>query len=393
MQKFSLAPMLVAGAVVFGMNAHAIAQEAAQNPERGKSVEDRAKERGSSEDYKPRGATVGTFKLYPTLSVTEEYQTNIYAANSNIKDDWITIYTPSVKLNSDWNNHAINLSGKGEIVRYSSYDADNVENFDVVADGRIDVTRNLKLTAGASHGVGHEDRGSPNAVNGVNPTETDTQIFKIGVSYKPGRYSYSVDVNTRKKNYVDAVTSTGSVTNNDDRDRQRDKVTARAGFEYLPGTVAFVRASYYRIEYDVEAGQDDNGEDRDSKGYEIVVGSDLDFTGVVTGRAFAGYMRQNYDDNGLKSIKGPTVGASVRGELSSITSYRFSLDRSIQETTTARSSGYVSSNATVRLSHEFLRNLVGRVRAKASLSDYQGTARKDYTYTGCDLNRSTQHIR
>ncbi|NQV56654.1 MAG: outer membrane beta-barrel protein, partial [Rhodospirillales bacterium] len=26
--------------------------------------------------------------------------------------------------------------------------------------------------------------------------------------------------------------------------------------------------------------------------------------------------------------------------------------------------------------------LVGRVRAKASLSDYQGTARKDYTYTG-----------
>ena len=142
----------------------------------------------------------------------------------------------------------------------------------------------------------------------------------------------------------------------------------------------FIKSSFNQISYD--AATDDNGEDRDSEGYVAVVGTGLDFTGTTTGEIFAGYMSQDYDDATLKSISGYTLGAGLLAELSGDTSLRIDIGRTIQETTSAGSPGYISSNVTVRLTREFLRNFIGRVKAKYSTSDYQGITKEDETFTG-----------
>lgn len=366
--------------IVFSQNAQAQKNDP-KKPTRGQDVEERMKQRESSDQYRPRGARMGSFQLFPSVNLIEEYNDNIYAASSGEKSDFITKITPELSLESDFKNHSLIIVGGAEVARYASHNDDDHENFNFSADARIDASRALKFNLGGAYALDHEDRGSPDEANGIKPTEFNTQEIKAGLEYKPNRIGVSFDYVLKQADYDDVSTTSG-ITNNDDRDREKSTFTGRVGYEYLPDTEMFIRSSYNEIAYDAEAATDDNGEDRDSTGYVAVIGTGLNFTGTTTGEVFAGWMSQDYDDATLQTISGYTLGAGLLSELSADTSLRIDVGRTIEETTTAGSSGYIASSLSVSVTTEFLRNLIGRVKGKYSTSDYQGITKEDETFTG-----------
>ena len=84
----------------------------AQEPERGETVTSRTRP-----ELDPLGAHSGGFLLYPKVSIVEEFNDNIFAADNNQEIDFITAVTPGERLRSERNNQALNFEGSATIGR------------------------------------------------------------------------------------------------------------------------------------------------------------------------------------------------------------------------------------------------------------------------------------
>ncbi len=355
------------------------AQTGDEEPTQGQGVEERQSERAKGDAFTPIGARVGSFQLFPAMDVDIEYGDNIYATQTGEKDDWLTRIRPELSLNSDWSNHALNFKGTGEFVRYDEYTDDDVENYDIETDARLDLYRSLTVTMGAAYGLGHGTRGDPDASSAAkSPEESVTTSANIGLAYDPNKFSSSLDLTYKDEDYDDVLNTDSTITNNDDRDKDKYELTGRLGYEYLPGTDAFIKASVNEIDY-VDSTED-GGENRDSDGFSVVVGTGLAFTEIVRGDVFVGYMEQSYADASLGDVNSPTAGASVSWDATPLITVNGSLSRSITETTTSGSPAYLSTVASLSADYEILRHLTADAEVKWTRDDYEKITKEDDTF-------------
>ena len=174
--------------------------------------------------------------------------------------------------------------------------------------------------------------------------------------------------------FDDVETSTGTL-NEDDRDRTIVEGTVRAGYEIVPEYEAFVRGSVNSRLYDSDF--DDQGLNRDSFGYEFVVGTAIDFSGVTFGDIYVGYISQEYDDDNLSTVEGVTFGGKVTWNLSGLTTLTGSVARTIEEAISSRASGRFTTRAGITVDHELLRNLLFNASVLGIRRDYEGIDREE----------------
>ena len=340
----------------------------------------------------PLGMRVGTFLLYPKISVTETYDDNIFRVEEDKDHDLITTIGPEFDLRSDWNNHAFNLRGDARIDRFARSEKENVEDYNVDADGRYDITRNIFLFGFLGYSQLSEDRGSPDDAGGVVPTEYNAYRGGVRYFHRLNRVSFRLDAEAQKFDFDDV--SRGPLllpVNNDDRDRLESNVTLRAGYEIVPEYEAFVRATGNNRAY--RTAVDDTGVGRDSQGYEIVTGVAIDFTGITFGNLFAGYRKQWYDDDNLSTIEGITGGANITWNVTPLTTFHAGIVRRVEETTAIvagrRSSGFFATRYSVSADHEVLRNLLLNASVALTENDYKGIDREDRIY---DVGVSARYL-
>src|SRR3546814_7236260 len=75
------------------------------------------------------GVRLGGFLLLPDLTVAESFNSNIYATQNNPASDFITALSPKVDLRSDWGSHALNLHADSTLVRYTTHDSENYNDY------------------------------------------------------------------------------------------------------------------------------------------------------------------------------------------------------------------------------------------------------------------------
>ena len=345
----------------------------------------------------PLGMRVGTFLLYPKVSVFESYDDNIFRTESPIDSvgDFITVLKPEFDLRSDWSNHAINLRGDARFGRYLKRESENYENFNVDADGRYDITRNIFVFGFVGYSQLSEDRGSPEDVGGVDPTEYDVRRGSVRYFHQLNRVSFRLDAAAQKYDFDDVSTGTPPVctpnispfcrANNDDRDRLQTQLTLRTAYEIVPEYDAFVRGTVNNRAYSTQV--DDNGFSRDSQGYELVAGVAIDFTGITFGDLFVGYREQWYDDDNLSTIEGITGGANLTWNVTPLTTVHAGVVRRVEESTSIQAgppvrgaSGFFATRYSVSADHELLRNLLLNANVALTENDYKGIDRKDRIY-------------
>lgn len=337
----------------------------AQEPKRLETVAER-----KQESYDPAGIRAGSFNIFPKGEVKETYNSNIYAANSEEKSDFITTVSPSVDVKSDFSRHALNFQAGLDYSKYVDHDAEDFTNYNVGADGRLDVLRDTKITGGASYKLLHEDRGSPDATaSNAAPVEYNVLSGKLGGSHKINRVSLGLDGAVDRYEFNDVDRTGGGVNVQSNRDRTEYKETGRVGYELVPGYEAFMRTTLNQRNYRLSSTPD-----RSSTGYEVVGGAALDLTGKLAGDVYAGYMSQEYDGPGLPSINGIAAGGSLRWNVTQLTTISPSVTRSVEETTSTGYSGYISTAAGVSIDHELLRNLIVSGNMKYTNNDYKRTS-------------------
>ncbi|ACJ01125.1 outer membrane beta-barrel protein [Rhodospirillum centenum] len=335
------------------------------DPVRGIPVQNRPRP-----DFDPAGLRAGTFLVYPQISLSGRYDDNIFADESGTVDDVIYIASPQVRLQSDWNRHALNLRAAAEIGRYADNGSEDYEDYVAALDGRLDILRGTTATGRASFARLHEDRGSPDEAGGLEPTEYDLWTASATLDRSLARLGARLTADYRGFDFNDVPAPGGAVIDQDDRDRDEYGVAARLSYATSPNLAGFIQAAYNWRRYEREVG-------RDSEGYRLTGGVALDFGGVTSGEIFAGYRSQDYDNPAFPTADGLTYGASLAWNPTTLTSLAFTASNTVEETTSDAASAYVATLFRIDIDHELLRNLLIGGYAGYLENDYERIDRTD----------------
>jgi hypothetical protein len=282
-----------------------------QPQQRQERPDDRPPAARAAENYDPKGVAIGSFKLFPELELDEVYNDNIYALPTAAGKigSFIQVVKPTLDLRSDWAVHMLNAYAKAGFGFYgvdSSFN--NYQDVSVGTDGRFDIQRDWNVYGGASWNRRHEERGAPNTVTtaGLPITVYNQTIGNVGYFQKFNRLSVRADGRLDNYNYFNnGLGPTQGVIPNSDRNRNEWREALRLGYEFSPGFEVWVRGgANQRVYFQL----DSSGNDRSSRGFDVVGGITIDFGGVTSLEAFAGYMNQTYASSIFQNVSTPTFG-------------------------------------------------------------------------------------
>ncbi len=351
----------------------------AERIKQNRELEDQEVAERQQPGYAPLGMRVGAFMLNPGIDATAGYTDNLYATSNDVKSDYYTSIKPSLFVQSNWAVHQLELWTSGELLRYLEYTDEGTENFDAYIRGKVDIVRGSWFSVKPFYILDHEKRSSPDAVTGgVEPIAVTTEGVDFVAEHKPARLWFRGDATLKKLTFDDSRLSSGGSINNTDRDRQEMLGGLRAGYELTPGYSAFVEGRANDRKYDSTV--DDLGFRRDSSGYELRTGAEIELTGKLKGDVFAGYMWQDYVDSRFENLSTPVFGASLTWNATGLTTVKVKAARTIEETTISNAGGGLRNLFEANIDHELRRNLILSAGGSYSQQEYRGTSRDDDTY-------------
>jgi hypothetical protein len=343
-------------------------------------------------EYDEVGFRIPSYIIKPTISVAETFDSNILGSSSFERSDFFTSVIPTLSIESDWQDNAASLYAEGDIARYARYTSENVDNFLVRGNGRLDIQREQTLTFEAEYQVQHESRYSPESQAAVSqagggtyarfPTQYALGTAELTYIYSPSRWGFGITGSINDYAFTNEPTLNGGLAINGDRNRQEYVVTPRVSYELIPGYQAFIEGWGNRREYDSTFDATPEHYKRSSSGYAIAAGTEFKLGNVVTGDLYVGYQDQMYDDARLGSNAGVYLGASVLWNITELTSLKFAASRGIEETILIGSSGFWDTELRVTAEHELLRNILLTAGINYGLNEYQGISRNDTMISG-----------
>lgn len=329
--------------------------------------------------FTPQGVRMGSFVLRPSLTVSEAYDSNVFASETDVVDDFVTDTNVNLVLESDWANHSVQFEGDIEQSLHASQTSEDGLVWRVAGAARIDVLADTQINVGFLYGSLTEERGTPDAVGAAaEPTEFSEVGVSLSLAQTFNRLSMEISGAYTELDFEDTPLVGGGVDDNDDRDRSVLEVVVQVGYEWVADTVVFLRGTYNVRDFkqDVPTVL----VDRDSDGYELVVGTSFELGNLATGEVFAGYQEQSFADPAFATVSSIAYGASVDWYVTPLTTVRLSADNTIEDTTSGGASSFERQSIGVGFDHEFLRNVVASLDLEYARENFQVSGRDDETY-------------
>ena len=83
-------------------------------PERGETVFDR-----NRPDFDAKGIPAGGFRVFPSLTVRQAYDDNVFATDVDEEGDVITLISPEIDVRSEWSRHSLVFNAFADIERFA----------------------------------------------------------------------------------------------------------------------------------------------------------------------------------------------------------------------------------------------------------------------------------
>ena len=324
------------------------------------------------------GIRAGSFMLYPELELGVTYDDNVFGTQNNTDSDIYYGVSPSVSIESDFGRHELNFNGYTDSRFYSSDTSEDRFDWGVAADGIVDVSQFTQIQANVGYDELTEDRTSTNRVaGGIEPTEYDVFNAGITLNQRFNRLTASVGARYTDNDYKDDAAIGGGVIDQDFRDHEKLVIPARLSYDVSPDTSIFVAGSYNTREYDQQPPA--VAVNRDSNGYDVGIGAAFDFTNLIRGEAFVGYLEQEYDQVGFQKVDGIDFGLNGEWYASELTTVTAGINRTVEESSSAGSSGHLDTTYEVGIAHELQRNIILTADASYLDVEFEGITRDDET--------------
>jgi hypothetical protein len=352
-------------------------QQDVDEPDPNVTVQDRPRP-----DYDPLGIRAGSFFIFPSLTLSGQFDDNVFATSDDEDSDVGAIVAPQVDVNSDWSRHALNFSAGAAGAAFYEYQKNNYLDFFAATNGRLDVTRNDILSAGLRLDRLHEDRDDPDQTN-ANEDLTEYYRGALNTQYRHNfaRFFTTIGGSVQRLDYDNSASDQEA----ERRDRNEYGGRLRVGYDVSPRLDVFVQGDYSYRDYDEDQIFQGQFVDKNSHGYRGRVGADIDLTGLIFGEVAVGYNVRDYESGELDDVQGFGANGSLTWNVTPLTSIILDLSSEIDETTVEFEGDVATANFQnsigLDVTHELLRNVLLNANVGFERDDFQGTARADNIYS------------
>lgn len=333
--------------------------------------------------YEALGVRQGAFMIWPKVTVAGEYNDNIFATEDDKVADGIFHTTPEINVTSNWSRHSLAAHAQATFNQYAQNSNQNTTDYSLGADGQLDVLRSFALFGGADFSRFTEPRTAAGSEGQPFPVRYEQTSAYIAGAKTFNRLKLSARGDWKEFNYLN---TTGNFPQND-RDRDTWLATARADYAVSPDTALFVEVSGNWRNYRLSTSPIENGVliypnfvNRDSDGVTALVGANFDLAALVRGEIGLGYMKQNFDDSTLDDYSGFGARGQVEWFPTQLTTVTLTGSRSVEDSSLAGSSTYISNNLALKVDYELLRNVILSANGSWGKDDYRGIDRNDKRY-------------
>lgn len=327
------------------------------------------------EPYDPVGIRIGTFVLFPEAELSLTRYSNVFASPDG-EADIAGQLKPSLRLVSNWSNHALEFRAEGDFQNYRKFGSENDRGYLVESRGRLDITRRTNLQAQIGRQSAQESRSAVDATQ-LGPRATvKTDQFAGSLNQRFNRLSLQLRGGVTDTNYSDSTSDTTGILNGstslDDRDETEHKAAIRATWEFKPTFQVF--AEYEGNDRNFEAASSADNRRRDSTGLRLRGGINFgDTSERLRGEVALGYASQDLEDARLEDADGVTIDANLAYRFNGLTSFLLTASTDIASVTqTANSGAVLEHRAGIEARHAFRNYLIGSVGIEGTRRDYAG---------------------
>lgn len=320
-----------------------------------------------------KGIELGSFVFLPSVYLSEYYDDNIYAANTDVRDDTVTVIAPSLNLKSNWKKHVFELDAGMEVTRHADLATENTTNSWIDIKGKYALNKEHNLIAGLNYLRDHEDRTSPDAESGEVPTEFHDASANVGYTGHKNNNYFSLVYRFTNLDFNDVNSSSG-IIDNDDRDRNEQAIGLQYLYKYSPGGALFVKAVLDNRDY--EQIPDNEGNNRVSDGYRYSAGLELVGEHTVS-KVFIGTLNRDYQSSVYEDVEEFDFGLQHNWKFLSSSNLAIKVSRSIEETTLNSSPGYLMTSGSIHLGYSLTNDKAFNADAMLLTTEYYANTRKD----------------
>lgn len=315
-------------------------------------------------DFDPLGVRLGGFRLDASAQAGLGWDSNLFGTRNNRESDGFFTEQLNAALNSTWSTHAVGISGNLDARQYFRESDLDWTDWNIGGFGRYDFSVDTNVSGRYRHHRSHLDVWNVDVQGaGVRrPVHYDSDEFEVSGTTRLNRIGLLATGVYRTFRFED-VPAVGRISAND-----FDSMIGALGASYFfsPGRSANVVVRLQDIRY-----TDSVASGRDSFTWEALGGFQYDFDGVWQASLSVGWRERSYDDPLLKNLSGPAVEGSVTWAPTLLTTVRFAVATTIEESIRQDAVSYRRLNGSITVDHELLRNVLLSGQARFDRREYE----------------------
>jgi hypothetical protein len=329
-------------------------------------------------EYDPLNIPLGAFRLSPQLTVGESYDDNIYASNTAVAGDRITILTSKASVQSVGQHPSVSVSGGFTSQTYAHNTLENSLDWDGGASLADGLGYRTSVNAGAtvvrSH-LAREDPSSPTMA--IEPLSFDKRGALLEVRHDFPRGNLDLHAELQSFEFHQARLPGDVRLSEGFRNRNELTVDLQGNFLAGPSTSAFVRVVHDQQNYQRDSQQDDL--DRDAITDTLAGGTTFQLTNLMRGELGIGVLHLRNHDPRQGRQTTLALRSNIEMYLTQLLTATLTVERTTGPADIAGSSSYVGTSVTAGLDYELRRNLI----LSADVSRFRRA------YTGIDAGATT----
>jgi hypothetical protein len=326
-----------------------------------------------------RDSFLDSFVVHPGIEVSMSMDDNLYRDASGEKDDLIYTFEPSLRIRSEWLNHALNITMRGSIGRHTDYGSEDFEDFLIQVAPTLDIDENTTLNLNLGYQSTHLVRGSTDdQLEGPEPAIN--RVIQAGARwfYQADRYSSQLSYS-----YQGVDSQDNGAIDRDPLDNDAHTITWRNGYEFAPGTSFWIQPNYDTVGY--RRSRDASGYNRDNAGWRLLAGLTYDANAIVFAEIGAGYMWRGYDQPGLDDASGLSVEARMLWNAAPLFTVELAGGRVVRSVESSTASAAIDDSLNLKAAWDPLPNLIFDSSIGFTTSDFEsipGSTRTEDFFSG-----------
>jgi hypothetical protein len=326
-------------------------------------------------EYDALGVHLGGFTAYPRLTVTTNFDDNIYAQPTKTGGVFLNI-APSVNFVSNWSRHALDFQLRYQRDQYINQASQSSNEFTASTSGRIDVDHDSAFNFSVSAAALTEPRTDPDVIRSLaKPVNYRLVSQDISAYREFGHLRLDVQINNGYYTFDDTPLVGGGIYPESSRDEDNISERLRISWALGPNVATFVQVTPNQSYF---FHRPFNGfTSFNSSGFQVLGGVNAQLGHFFKADAGVGFLKQTYADPKLTGFDGVAFNFDLTYYPTDLLTITAGANHSVAVSGLPGTPASDVSSFHISAVYELLRTLLITPSLNYSQDRYPGTHRQD----------------